>query len=96
MTGPDDKAPYFKNLDALEGDGTGRDDTTFLPESQLDSRYLIVENSSYIAVACPGPAVDLTVTQGSGSTSSFTCSGSRYFLSRPSAFTCSSWRWPCR
>ena len=59
-----------------EGDGTGRDATTFLPESELGSRYLIVENSSYIAVACPGPTVDLTVTQGSGGTSSFTCSGS--------------------
>lgn len=59
-----------------EGDGTGRDATTFLPERALDSRYLIVENSSYIAVACPSPSVDLTVTQGSGATSSFTCSGS--------------------
>jgi hypothetical protein len=59
-----------------QGDGTGRDATTFLPVRELGSRYLIVENSSYIAVACPSPSVDLTVIQGSGTTSSFTCSGS--------------------
>ena len=59
-----------------QGDGTGRDATTFLPVRELDSRYLIVENSSYIAVACPSPSVDLTVTEGSGATSSFTCAGS--------------------
>lgn len=58
-----------------QGDGTGRDATTFLPQRELDSRYLIVANSSYITTSCPS-AVAITVTQGSGATSSFSCSGS--------------------
>jgi hypothetical protein len=56
-----------------QDDGDGQESATFLPESALGSRYLVVTDSGYLAIACADPGVAITVTDGGGATSSFSC-----------------------
>jgi hypothetical protein len=58
-----------------QDDGDGRETVTFLPRRELSDRYLLVTDAEYAAVVCPGGSASLSVTDGAGATTSFSCTG---------------------